>query len=307
MVQGVKGVVGTPVTPFTADGAVDDSALEKTVGFLVESGVAAIALPMHIGESLNLSDAERRRVAEIAISTAARQVPVLVNVSLPGTDNVIALARHAQGAGAAGIVVITPYHWRPPDEALLKHFAAVAGAVEIGMVAYNFPAKLGVGVSPSLVMRMLDLLPNFAGLKDAGLDMEYFTEICRITSKRDFGVYAGVEYMLPSMVVGGSGSFSALGAVAPRLVSDLYLACSAGDLSRALALQRQFSELWQLLQIGYPATIKVAMTLLGRPVGGPRLPILPLTDAEIATLKTKLDGLEFLEREPRGWEGRART
>jgi 4-hydroxy-tetrahydrodipicolinate synthase len=239
----------------------------------------------------------------VAIKTVAGQVPIYVNVSLPGTDEVIELARHAESTGAAAVIVITPYHWAPSGPALVYHFERVGNAVDIGLIAYNFPAKLGVSVDTAVVVELLARIENFIGIKDADLNMEYFTEVCRITSERraGFGVYTGVEYLLPSMVLGGAGAFSAVGAVAPRLVRDLYTACAAGEYGRALGLQRSFSRLWKLLQPGYPATIKAAMELQGRPAGSTRSPIPPLTDAERSALRGELEAWGVLETEPSGW------
>ncbi len=302
----LEGVVGTPVTPLTESGSVDIPTLEKLVDFLVGTEVDAIALPMHIGESLNLSGAERKQLAEVAVKTVAGRVPVMVNISLPGTDAVIELARHAQSAGADAVVVITPYHWRPPEEALRDHFVSVGRSVEIGLIAYNYPERLGVSVTPSLIAQLIEKLDNFIGLKDASFNMEYFTEACRISSqlRPEFSVFTGLEYMLPSFVVGGAGSFSGAGAVAPRLVRRLYDACKRRDLVEALKLQYQFSELWQVLQAGYPASIKAAMALMGRPVGKTRQPIPYLSVDGAKNLERRLNQLGLLEDEVRGWEAR---
>jgi 4-hydroxy-tetrahydrodipicolinate synthase len=299
-----RGLVGTPVTPFAADNRIDEATLQRLVDFLVRSGVDALALPMHIGESLNLSSEERRLVARLAVEAVAGRVPVLVNASLPGTDEVIALSRHAEQIGAQGVVVITPYHWRPSPEGLIEHFATVAGAVGISLVAYNYPARLGVTVTAEILAEMLERRPNIVGLKDAGLDMEYFTEICRVSSglRPGFGVFSGVEYILPAMAVGAAGSFSACGAVAPRLVKALYDACASGDFAIARPLQYRLSHLYTIISVGYPGTIKAAMEIMGRPCGAPRRPIEALAPEAMRRLEGQLESLSILSDEPHGWE-----
>lgn len=298
------GVVGTPVTPFAANGTIDIRVWEKLIAFLVETGVDALALPMHIGESLNLSNAERQQIAETAVGVVGGQVPVLINVSCAGTDETVDLARHAERVGAAGVVVLTPYYWKPPQAALIDHFAKVAQSVDIGLVAYNSPTHMGVEIALDMVVEMLGRLDNFVGLKDASFNMEYFTELCRITSalRPGFAVFTGVEHLLPSTVVGGAGSFSAAGAVAPTLIRRLFDACSAGDLDEARELQYRFSELYKAIQVGYPAGIKAAMGLMGRDVGGTRMPIPTFTADEVARLDDRLRKMTFLEAEPRGWQ-----
>lgn len=307
--QQPRGVVGTPVTPFSDTGEVDQATLEKLVAFLVDTKIDALGLPMHIGESLNLTTAERKQLTEIAVATVAGEIPVFINVSLAGTDEVIDLSRHAERAGASGVIVTAPYHWQPPKDALIDHFLAVGHSVDIGLIAYNYPARFGVEVSTEIVAELIGQLDNFIGLKDASFNMEYHTELCRVTRelRPSFSNFTGVEYVLPSTVVGGSGCFSALGGVAPVLVRRLYDACAAGAFDEALVLQHEFSHLYKFLQIGYPATIKAAMALMGRPVGGTRRPLKNLSAEAVETLAERLREFTILEQEPRGWEVQVRT
>jgi len=299
----LRGVAATPVTPFTADDRVDWPTFERLVDFLIEQGAQLLAVPLHIGESLNLSLEERKTLAEAAVKTAAGRVPVIINVGLPATGHVVELARHAERAGADAVIAIAPYHWAPPREGLLAHFSAIASAVGINVLAYNFPRKIGVTLTTDFLVELIERFGHFAGLKDASYDMQYFTEACRVTraARPEFAIFTGVEYLLPSMVVGGAGSFSACGAIAPGLVRSLYEACAGGSLERAQALQYTLSQLWQVLSAGYPASIKAAMALMGRPAGQPRLPITPLGEDQVARLRTKLEQLGVLEREPFGW------
>lgn len=300
-----SGVFGAPVTPFTPDGDVDHDALRRCVRFLCAHGVDGIALPLHTGESPSLAVAERMSLVETAIDAVDGEVPVLVHASMPGTPEVVSLARHAEAAGAAAVVVVTPYHWRPGPASLLAHYCAVADSVGIDVMAYNFPPRLGVAVTPELIEMLIDACPNFVGVKDASYDMQSFTECARrsVARRSDFAMLTGVEYLLPSMVVGGSGCFSPSSAIAPRLVRRLEQACRAGDLEQARPLQHRMSALWHLLrETGYPASVKAAMTLLDRPVGGVRLPLLDLDTAATARLREGLASLGIFDEEPRGWE-----
>lgn len=303
-VGAIGGVIGTPVTPFTQAGALDLDTLERICEFLIVRGVHGLALPMHTGESLNLSMSERNRLIEAAVSAAEGRVPVLAHVSLPGTNQVIELAQHAEKAGAAGVIVVTPYHWRPPRAALMAHYTAVARAVSVDLLAYNFPSRLGVGLDADLLADLIERCPNFAGVKDASYDMQSFTEACARTSalRPGFAMLTGIEYLLTSMPVGGAGCFSPSAAIAPGLVRSLYEACLDGDLARARPLQYRASALWHLLrETGYPASVKAAMALFGRPAGGVRLPLLDLDDDQAERLRRGLADLDVLDTEPHGW------
>ncbi len=299
----LRGIVGTPVTPFTSENEVDVLAMERLIEFHVTHGSDALALPMHLGESLNLSMDERQSLAETAVKTTEGRIPVIINVSLPGTDQVVDLARHAESVGADGVVVVTPYHWRPSDDALFDHFTAVAEAVGIRVLLYNFPARLGVSISPELLKRIVERCPNVTGMKDASYDMQGFTETVRVVREAapDFSVFAGVDYPLAAMTLGGDGCFSPSLQVAPRLVRRLVDDCLAGRYADALPVQQRMSALWQLLKVGYPSSVKAALELMGRAVGGVRRPITNVDVRAVARLREGLEELEVLATEPVGW------
>jgi 4-hydroxy-tetrahydrodipicolinate synthase len=294
----VEGVIGATVTPFTDDGQIDVGALAWLCNDLVAKGIHAVALPLHTGESLNLSFAERRLLAETAMDAVAGRVPVLVHVSMPGTREVIQLAQHAETVGAAAVISVTPYHWQPSRQGLIKHYQALASEVSIGVLAYNFPARLGVTVTADIIEELIGTCPNFIGVKDATYDMQAFTEACRRATalRPDFAMLTGVEYLLTSMPVGGVGCFSPSASIAGDLVMGLYAACQAGDFERARELQYRVSALWHLLrECGYPASVKAALALQGHPVGGVRLPLLDLDAPTSERLSRGLRELGVLE------------
>ncbi|WCB96861.1 4-hydroxy-tetrahydrodipicolinate synthase [Baekduia alba] len=298
-----RGYFGSPLTPYDAAGRIDEEVYAQEVEFLIGNGAPALCSLMHVGESLNLSADERRRVTELTVEVAAGRVPVIAHVSLPGTQHTVELAEHAQSVGAQGVVSVTPYHWRPTDEGLYEHFVAVGSSVDVALLTYSYPAAFGVGVSPQVATRLVERLPNYLGAKQADYDMQTFTEMVRAlhVARPDFSVFAGVEYLLPALALGGCGSLSACGVVAPRLLTALWQAASTGDFEGARELQWKMGQLFLLLTSRYPATIKAAAGIMGREVGPTRLPVLPLAAEEVAALAAELDAMGILESEPYGW------
>ncbi|MBI2131857.1 MAG: dihydrodipicolinate synthase family protein [Candidatus Tectomicrobia bacterium] len=298
-----KGIVGAPVTPFTPDGRVDLGTFAKQVNFLIERGVHLLAHPMHIGESLNLTGGEQRDLAKCLVDSARGRVPVYVNVSAGGTGLALDLARYCERIGATGVVLLPPYHWKPPKEAHIDHFMTVGGGIGIQVIAYNNAGAVHIEIGHDVLAHLIERLPNFVGLKDASFHMKYFTEACRVSSELSpgFSVFTGVEYLLPSMPLGGSGAFSACAEVAPKFTLRLYEACARGDLASARPMQYKMSKLLNLLMQNYPATIKYAMQVMGRPVGETRKPILPLDAEAKKEVERGLASLGVLEEEPRGW------
>jgi 4-hydroxy-tetrahydrodipicolinate synthase len=297
------GIVGAPVTPFKADNSVDYETFSKQINFLIENGVRLIAHPMHIGESVNLTDTERRELAKVLVSAAGGRVPTFVHVSHAGTDLATDLAKYSVKAGATGIVMMAPYHWRPGPRAIIEHFTSVAGAAGGELIVYNNPQAVNIELSMDTLGQLMDRLPGFVAIKDATFHMETFIDICDLIARkgRSIAAYTGIELLLTSVPVGGNGCFSACSEVAPRLTAALYQACAHGDLAKARPLQFKVRRLLKVVMHNYPASIKHAMELLGRPVGGTRRPILPPTDEEKAWVKSELTAMGLFESEPQGW------
>jgi len=117
------GLVHTPVTPFTRDARIDYDRYAKLIEFHLKHGAESLALPMHAGESVSLTDTEQRALLEFALKQVKGRVPVIAHVSDSGTAIAAARARHAEKAGAVAVVCTPPYYWTPPPAMLLEHFA----------------------------------------------------------------------------------------------------------------------------------------------------------------------------------------
>jgi 4-hydroxy-tetrahydrodipicolinate synthase len=250
-----------------------------------------------------MSVSERQEIARVAVETIGQRLPVLVHTSASSIDDVIQLSQHAQSIGADGVLLRGPYHWQLDDTELERFFVDVSTRIDIGLWGYNHPTPKGPSLSMQLLARLLERCPGFVGLKDTTLSFGYFTEACRITSatRPTFSMLAGDEYLLPSMAVGGAGSFAGTSAIAPRLLCSLYRACSEKHYDQALRLQYRVAHLIRVLHLDYPVRFKAAMGILGRPVGGSRRPLKQLGQDEIDALRETLAKLGVLEAEPQGW------
>jgi 4-hydroxy-tetrahydrodipicolinate synthase len=296
-----QGILGAPVTPFTRDNKVDFGTFAKQVNFLIEQGLPMVVHPMHVAEAPNLTIEERKELAKCLVETAAGRVPTFVHVSHAGTDIALDLAKYAEKIGATGIVLLPPYYWRPEKEALLDHFTKVAGGTGIKMIAYNNAAATQIEIGHDVLAHLIERLPNFIALKDASFHMKYFTEACRISSELspEFCCYTGIEYLLSSMPLGGSGAFSACGEVAPKFTLKLYDACLRGDFAAARPLQYTMSK---YLALGnFSAVIKYGLEVMGRPVGATRKPIPALGEDMKKKVREILAEMETHGKEKHGW------
>ena len=300
----LKGVMQSPVTPLKDDFSPDYETFERLVDFHVRTGATAISWPHHKAESHNLTIAERKALAEVAIKAVNRRVPVSVHVSALALEDTFDLARHAQKSGADAIIAITPYFWKYPPEAIYDHFVRLGTSIDLPLIAYNSPSYLdGIEFTGELTARLIQRLPNFIGMKEASFNSEKFVEILRaaLPLRSSFAMVTGVEYLLPSIPLGGAGSYSSAGAICPNLCVELYEACVTGDWERARAAQYKLSELWLLFRDQYPSSLKGGCVIMGRPVGPTRPPLPTASPERIKFIAKRLEELGIVESEPHGW------
>ena len=301
----LRGVMQSPVTPLKDDFSPDLATFEKLLDFHVRTSGTAISWPHHKGESLNLTIAERKLFAEAAVKSVAGRVGVSIHVSALSVEDSLDLARHAQKIGADAIIAITPYFWNPTKEAIYDHFRRLGTSIDLPLIAYNSPSYLsGIEFDGELIERLIERLPNFIGMKEASFNSEKFIEISRaaLAIKPDFALVTGVEYLLPSIPLGGVGSYSSAGAICPNLCNAAFEACIAGDWNKARELQYKLSRLWLLFRDQYPSSLKGGMVMMGRPVGPTRPPLPTATRERQDYLRTQLEELGVMDTEPHGWQ-----
>jgi len=224
------------------------------------------------GEFSHLTAEERKHFAEGVVSIVGGRVPVLVGVGAPGTREAVELARHAEGVGADGVLVVSPFYWTVGEEALFAHFAAVARSVGIPVLIYNLSMLTGVDLSPFLVARVAGECPHVVGLKDTVVtEYSHTVNVLREVKpeRPDFSVLAGFEdLILPSILAGGDGSICGLANVAPELFVGMVRCAQNGELVEAAEMHRRVLSLLALGGLGDTplGAIKLAMNVLGVPI-----------------------------------------
>lgn len=300
----LKGVMQSPVTPLKEDFSPDLATFERLLDFHVRTGATAISWPHHKGESLNLTIAERKAFAEVAVKVVAGRVPVSIHVSALAVEASFDLARHAQQIGADAIIAITPYFWNPTHHAIYDYFVKLGTSIDLPLIAYNSPAYLeGIEFTGELTRKLLERLPNFVAMKEASFNSEKYMEISRaaLAVRPDFSIISGVEFLAPAIPMGGKGSYSSAGAICPNLCTQLYEACVKGESAKARELQFKLALLWDLFREQYPSSLKGGMVLMGRPVGPTRPPLPTASGERIAHIGKQLEALGIMDTEPHGW------
>ncbi len=298
------GLVHTPVTPFTADNRIDWKLLPRLIDFHIAAGADAIATPMHVGESVSLTDAEKRELIAAVIKHVGDRVPVIAHASDSGTSIAASLARFAESAGAAAVVSTTPYYWTPPPAMLVEHFAQIAAAVKLPFYVHNAPDDMsGVKLNTDMMLKLIPRATNFAGVVDSGLDWQFMIELMTDAPKLrpDFQLVSGSDLYVSARAIGATGLMSPLASIAPTLVRRMFDDCAKDKLFEARAAQEDVAALRQILKSGGVAALKSAMRIVGRDAGQPRPPLPSLSTEAEAKLKTGMAGIAALGSEKRGW------
>jgi len=282
-----RGSIPALITPFK-NGAFDEAGFQDHVNWQIEQGSTGLVPVGTTGESPTLSHIEHKQVVEACIAAANSRVPVMAGAGSNNTAEAIDLARHAEKAGAAAVLVVTPYYNKPNQEGLYQHFKAVNDAIGIPIYIYNIPPRSVVDMSIDTMKRLYEL-KNIVGVKDAT------GSVARISQQRqalgpDFVQLSGDDIIaLPSVACGGQGTISVIANVAPKLSAERMAAALAGDTAKALALQDKLVPLDQAIFIEPGlAGAKAGLALLGRGNEEIRLPLVPVTAATKAAIKSAM-------------------
>jgi 4-hydroxy-tetrahydrodipicolinate synthase len=282
-----RGSITALVTPFKA-GKFDEAAFRGLIDWQIESGTHGLSPAGTTGESPTLSHAEHREVITACIKETRGRVPVLAGTGSNNTHEAVELARFAEGAGADGLLVVTPYYNKPSQEGLYQHYKAINDAVGIPIIVYNIPPRSVVDLSIETMQRLFEL-KNIAGVKDATGNLAR-TALQRQALGPDFIQLSGEDMTAVAvMSLGGEGCISVTSNVAPKQCSEMQEACLGNDFTKALKLNDRLSPLHQALFIEpNPAGPKYALAMLGRIADEVRLPMLSATASAHAPLKAAM-------------------
>ena len=271
-----RGSLTALVTPFKK-GALDEAGLRQLVNWQIEQGSHGLVPVGTTGESPTLSHEEHNKVTEWCVEESKGRVPVIAGAGSNSTREAVALAKHAEKAGADAVLVVTPYYNKPTQEGMYHHFKAVNDAIGIPIIIYNIPPRSVVDLSVETMTRLFEL-KNIAGVKDATANL------ARVSQQRhamgpDFIQLSGEDMTaLAYMAAGGHGCISVVANVAPKPCAELMTAVLKGDYTAALKIQDRLTPLHDAIfkEPGL-AGAKHGLKLLGRLDEEVRLPLVPVT------------------------------
>lgn len=280
------------ITPFK-NNQVNDQLLIDLIEWHIKHQTDALIIGGTTGESATLSHEEKLHIYQLAVQTAQGRVPVIANTGTNNTKESIDLSIAAEKIGVDGLLLVTPYYNKPTQKGLYAHFKAIADAVELPIILYNVPGRTSVNLSAETTIQ-LSKVKNIVGVKEASGDL---TQVKTIIDNVDpsFTLYSGNDDLIYEiMKLGGRGVISVVANLLPKETHDI-CAISITNLKDAKERQKRLDILNDVLYIeANPVPVKTAMSLLGVPVGSPRLPLVEMEEVNIEKLKQALKtyGLE---------------
>lgn len=269
-------VVTAMVTPFGPDGELDLDAAATLARHLADTGSEGLVVAGSTGEGPVLTDAERIDLFRAVVEAVT--IPVIATSGTNDTAHSILMTKEAAAAGAAGVLVVTPYYNRPSAAGLSAHFRAVAGASDLPVVLYDIPVRSGRRIGPDLTIQLAREVPTILAVKDATGDVPSAARVVA-EAPAGFEVYSGDDALtLPFASIGGVGIISVAAHWAAGLFTEMLTAYAAGDVARAAEANRALLESYRFEasdEYPNPVPAKAACRALGLAVGQCRLPNTP--------------------------------
>ncbi len=296
-----SGVIPANLLPFKADLSIDEPAYRAHLRWLADTpGVTGIVVNGHAAEVSSLGHEERRRALAIALDAVGDRVPLIAGVYTDSTRKAVELARDARAGGAAGILVFPPtlFMWgaQVKPEMVFCHFAAIADAVPIPIVIFEYPPASGTGYSPETLAELALRIPAIAAVKDWSNDMVAFERnlrALRATGRPVAMLSSFTMSLFATFVLGADGCISGMGSVAADLQAELFLAVQKGDLEAGRQINDRLDPLVRVFYappfVDMHNRMKESLVLLGRiPAAHVRPPLTPVSDEERAGIRRAL-------------------
>jgi 4-hydroxy-tetrahydrodipicolinate synthase len=280
-------VLTAMVTPLAEDGSIDLAGAQELAAHLVDrqshDGLVVFGTT---GESPTISDGEQHAVLEAVLDAVGDRATVIAGVGTNDTAHSIEKARSAAALGVHGLLVVTPYYNRPPQEGLLRHFTAVADSTDLPVMLYDIPPRSSIPIEVETLVRAAEH-PNIVAVKDAKSDLG---AVAWTLARTDLAYYSGEDMLnLPLLSLGAVGVVSVVGHVVGPRLAELIAAVESGDLVKARAVNESLLPVYTgIFRSQGVIMVKAALKQLALPSGPVRPPLVDATPEQVAQLRQDL-------------------
>lgn len=274
----LKGSLVAIVTPMDEDGGLDLVRFRALIDFHIAQGTDGIVVVGTTGESPTVDFDEHHLLMRTAVDHSAGRIPIVAGTGANSTREAIELSRYAKEIGVDACLSVAPYYNKPTQEGLYLHFKSIAEAVDSPHILYNVPGRTVSDIANDTALRLAQVA-NIVGIKDATGDIGRGSDLLR-RAPQDFAIYSGDDASsLALLLLGGHGVISVTSNVAPKLMHDMCIAASTGELATACSINNKLLGLHQDLFIeANPIPVKWAVMKMGLINAGIRLPLTPLSN-----------------------------
>jgi 4-hydroxy-tetrahydrodipicolinate synthase len=296
-VDWMRGAATALVTPFKADGAIDEDRLRALVDRQIAGGVKLLVPCGTTGESATMTEAEDQRVIAITVEVARGRARVIAGAGSNATASAIEYSQRARELGADAVLQVAPWYNKPTQEGLYAHFSTIAKAIpETPVMLYNVPGRTSSNIAAQTVLRLAADCENIVAVKEASGNLAQIMEILR-QRPQNFCVLSGDDAVtLPVIALGAEGIVSVASNEIPDLMSSMTELALAGNWAEARALHYRLLPLMEINFIeSSPGPVKAAMAMMGLLEENFRLPLVPITDKSRARIREVITELGLLE------------
>ena len=291
-----KGSNVAIVTPFK-NNKLDEEAYLKLINFHLENGTNGLVPAGTTGESPTLSHDEHEKVIEICIKESNGKIPVIAGTGSNSTEEAVALTKHAEKAGADGVLVVTPYYNKPTQEGLYQHYKKINDNTNLPIIIYNIPSRCVIDMSVDTMARLFEL-KNIAGVKDATGDLDRLDQTIKKLGNEFIQLTGEDGLALEFNKRGGVGVISVTANIAPKLCSDMQKFSKSSldnELKEAQKIDKILQPVHKSLFIeSNPAPVKYAAKLLGLCSDEIRLPLVNIKKDTESVVKKALKSAELI-------------
>ena len=276
------------VTPFDQSGAINYDRFAQLIDEQIAAGVDAICAVGTTGECSTLTLREHIAAVNFCVKYVNHRVKVIAGAGSNDTSAAVYLSQHAEDSGADALLHVTPYYNKCSQEGLIRHYEYIADRTELPIILYNVPSRTGVSFTAE-TYRVLSQNPKINGVKEASGNLGLITHT-RYLCGDDFYIWSGNDdQVVPMMSLGAKGVISVVANIAPKLMVDITHRCLEGRFEEAARLQLDHMDLIDALFCEVnPIPVKAALNLMGRDVGGLRLPLCDISPANREILRAAM-------------------
>lgn len=272
-----KGSGVAIVTPMNSDGSVNYESFDKIIEYQIQGGTDAIIACGTTGEAATLSEKEHCQVLEFVARKVDGRIPVIAGAGSNDTATAISLSKAAKNYGADAILSVTPYYNKTSQTGLIRHFTAIADAVDLPMILYNVPSRTGCNIKPETYAELCKH-DNIVATKEANGDISSVSKTRSLCGDK-LDIYSGNDdQTVPFMSLGALGVISVFANICPQEMHDICQLCLDNDFAQASKMNFKYIELMDMMFSDVnPIPVKTAMNLMGFDCGECRLPLVPMS------------------------------